>query len=127
MLEAWKEAGGWAFGADREGHGGRSDYASNVTGAYYAARLAVLEHLQRRRRQAAAFVYREITEEYWAPLGVWVIREAVRAAMDARALEFGELAAAERHVARRARNAEWRAHAKLLDDATRQKRLTDYL
>ncbi len=127
MVEAWAEAGAWKVGADREGHDGRSSYASNVTGAYYAARLAVLEHLVRRRRQAATFVYREITEDYWAPLGVWVIREGVRAAMEAKTLEFEDVASLERHLRRRARSRAWEPEAKLLGDAMRQRRISDFV
>ncbi len=69
------------FVIDWEPHSGRKNYASNITGAYYAARLAVLEYMKRRKRQAAAFVLREITPDYWCPVGVWQIRENVRAAM----------------------------------------------
>lgn len=126
MVEAWWEAGAWKAGRDFEGYAGRTDYASNVTGAYYAARLGVLEQLLARRRQAAALVYREITEDYWAPLGVWVIREAVRAAMQTKPLVFGEFEAAARHVTRRARNKEWRAHAGATAGAASQRRLDEF-
>ena len=46
--------------ADVEFFSQRKDYASNVTGAYYAARLAVAEFLVEKKRQAAAIVFREI-------------------------------------------------------------------
>lgn len=83
MVEAIEmSSGSWRFIKDVEGYDGRSSYADDVTGAYYAARLAVLEHLRDRRRQAAPLVYREITQDYFAPLGVWVIREGVRRAME---------------------------------------------
>jgi hypothetical protein len=42
----------------------------------------VLEHLAERDRQAKALVLREVTDEYWAPVGVWQVREGVRAAFD---------------------------------------------
>ena len=32
---------------------------------------------------------RFVTDEYWAPLGVWVVREAVRKSMQANPIEFG--------------------------------------
>lgn len=66
---------------DWEPYTGRSEYASNVTGAYYAARLAVTEYLLKIQRQAKAIVLREISDEYRFPLGVWVIRVSARAAM----------------------------------------------
>lgn len=77
-----------AFLTDAEGFGGRSTYASNTVGGYYASRLAVLEHLARRRRQAGVLLLRFVTHEYWAPLGVWVVREAVRATMRSRQHQF---------------------------------------
>ena len=68
--------------ADSEGYEGRSRYVDETSGAYYAARLGVLEALADRGRQAKVLVVRHATEEYWAPVGVWQIREAVRAAFD---------------------------------------------
>ena len=67
---------------DWEPYSGRTEYASNVTGAYYAARLGIAEYLLKEQRQAQAIVLREITKEYRFPLGVWVIRVAVRGAME---------------------------------------------
>lgn len=64
--------------ADSEGYEGRSEYVDETSGAYFAARLGVLEHLAERGRQATAFVLREVTPAYWAPVGVWQVREAVR-------------------------------------------------
>ncbi len=75
--------------ADYEGHAGRSKYVEETAGAYYAARLAVLEALAERDRQATCLVLREVTDDYWAPVGVWQIREAVRNAFE------GEPAVAE--------------------------------
>lgn len=126
MLEAWWERGEWKVGRDAEAYAGRTSYASNVTGAYYAARLAVLEQLVPRARQASVLVYREITEDYWAPLGVWVIREAVRAAMATRPLVFGEFEAVAAHVTRRARNKAWRRFAELTTGAAAQRRLDEF-
>jgi hypothetical protein len=85
MMEQWQRGSLWGEGdaiCDWEGPRGRKDYASAITGAYYAARLAVAEHLMAIRRCAGASVIRWITDEYWAPLGVWVIREAVRKALE---------------------------------------------
>lgn len=61
-----------------EPYSGRTSYAEETAGAYYAARLGVLEHLESRQRQAKVFIVREVSPDYWAPLGVWVIRETVR-------------------------------------------------
>ncbi len=53
----------------------------NTAGAYYAARLGVLEYLAEKHVQAGALVMREIRPEYSVPVGVWQVREGVRAAM----------------------------------------------
>jgi len=69
------------FWKDFEGFFGRKSYAESVTGAYYANRLAVCEYLEKIKRQATVLILREITEEYYAPLGVGILRELTRKAM----------------------------------------------
>ena len=64
-----------------EGAMGRTGYVEETAGAYYASRLGVLEHLVDQGRQAKVLVLREVTDDYWAPVGVWQVREAVRDAM----------------------------------------------
>jgi len=127
MIEAWQgEDGRWGMGHDAEGHRGRTAYADNIAGGYYAARLPVLEHLRRVRKQAAVFVHREITDEYWAPLGVWVIREAVKAAMESKGLVFGDVESAVRHMLRRSRDREWLRIAALPREARVQRTLREF-
>lgn len=131
MVEVWLKGAMWAledsrFIQDGEDWRGRKGYASNITGAYYAARLGVLEHLGARRRQAAAFVYREITPDYWAPLGVWVIREGVRRAMASVPKGFettsAAIAATERETLRR----DWWRASPLLTGRFHQRRLQEF-
>ncbi|MBR9702785.1 hypothetical protein GOV10_02000, partial [Candidatus Woesearchaeota archaeon] len=75
---------------DYESYTGRKDYAHETAGGYYATRLGILEKLHEMKRQASVLVIRIITEEYLAPLGVWVVREAVRKALATRPLRFGD-------------------------------------
>lgn len=72
---------GYWVASDHEGFDGRTQYVEETAGAYYAARLAVLEHLAERDRQAKALVLRHVTDDYWGPVGVWLIRETVRDAI----------------------------------------------
>ena len=58
----------------------RKTYADNVSGAYYANRLALTEYLEKIKRQASVIVFREISQEYTAPLGVGILRQTSRAA-----------------------------------------------
>jgi DNA repair protein NreA len=73
---------------DYEPYEGRKTYASETVGGYYAARLAVLEYLRSKKRQATVLLFRFITKEYYAPLGVWVVRQASRKAMQSKPLNF---------------------------------------
>src|SRR5437867_1208876 len=87
LIEAWYPNTLWnplgrevvMFG-DSEGFEGRTQYAS-IGGCYYAARLAVGEALERERRQAATVILRETHPGYIMPVGVWNVREHVRAAL----------------------------------------------
>lgn len=76
-------AGTW-IASDYEGYEGRTQYVDGGTaGAYYATRLAALERLAEIGRQAKVLVFRHVSDEYWAPVGVWQIRESIRDAFDA--------------------------------------------
>ncbi|MBI1969294.1 hypothetical protein HYS48_01255 [Candidatus Woesearchaeota archaeon] len=80
------------YTTDYEGSGvfRRKNYADNTAGGYYAVRLAILEKLAAMKRKGSILALRFITDEYWAPLGVWVVREASRKALQKKALEFGD-------------------------------------
>jgi hypothetical protein len=79
-----------AFETDYEPYGGRKDYVHETAGGYYATRIGILENLQQRKRQSSVLAIRIITEEYSAPLGVWVVREAVRKALSSEPLRFAD-------------------------------------
>jgi hypothetical protein len=87
---------------DYESYDGRKEYADDTAGGYYAARLGILEHLSLIKRQASVIAFRFITDAYTAPLGVWVVRTAVRHAMSERPLQFSsrqEMLAFSRDIA----------------------------
>lgn len=91
MIESWYAGDGkMAVGTDFEDARGLDHYPS-IAGAYFAARLAVAEHLSRRKRKAAALVLREIHPEYVMPVGVWQIREGVREALKKQPANFDML------------------------------------
>ena len=84
---------GVSLAAASEGRDGRTGYVAETAGAYYAARLGVLEHLDDRGRQAKALVCRHVSDDYWGPVGVWQVRETVRDAFEGEhgtAETFGE-------------------------------------
>ncbi len=80
LIETWNRNGNSLITgeSDYEFYEGRKDYVHNTAGAYYAIRLAVLETLKTMKKQFSVIVIREITPEYFAPLGVWVVREGAR-------------------------------------------------
>ncbi|MEK6937186.1 MAG: hypothetical protein AABW58_03895 [Nanoarchaeota archaeon] len=75
---------------DFESYNDRKNYASDVTGAYYANRLSTCEYLEKVKRQAGVLVLREIGN-YWAPLGVGILREVSRNAFNKGPLVFNNL------------------------------------
>ncbi len=83
---------------DYENYYGRKTYASNVTGAYYSARLACAEYLAKIKRQGSILVIREVFPEYDTPMGVWVIRETVRGAFQNKPVMFDTLSDALAHM-----------------------------
>jgi len=80
MQEAWHDENKIGFGFDSEDARG-IDHPPAIAGAYFAAKLGVAEYLVQKKLQAAVLVLREIRPEYAVPVGVWQIREAIRAAM----------------------------------------------
>ena len=87
LIEAWYPNTTWnPYGKEisifnsYEFYEGRTTYAE-IGGCYYAARLAVNELLNKERRQAGAIILREAHPGYIMPVGVWNVRESVRAAL----------------------------------------------
>ncbi len=105
MLEAWTRGSIWTGTGkvlgDWEEIEPRKEYAHRITGAYYSARLGVLEHMDSIGRSGACLIWRDIGPEYWAPVGVWLIRETVRQAMKNGPKEFDNLGQAIQYVAPR--------------------------
>ena len=102
MLEAWTKGSLWSDSGgvlgDWEEMKPRTKYADRITGAYYAARLGVLEHMLSVGRSGACLIWRDIGEGYWAPVGVWLIRETVREAMKQAPKQFDSLKEAVDYV-----------------------------
>ncbi len=122
LIEIWLPKTVWSgesswIGEDNEGLDGKKGY-SPLAGGYYAARLPVLEYLAEIKKQASVFVLREISPEYWAPLGVWVVREGMRNALRNPPRKFDSLEAAVSDLAGRISTpkTEWIQQAKMLSE-----------
>ncbi len=84
MMESW----GPFFGnrnpkvaMDYEGFLGRTNYAEEVEGAYYAARYSVTKYLHEKLRQAKVIVLLEVDKNWIPNLGVWRVREGTELAL----------------------------------------------
>ncbi len=80
MIEAWYSNGILGFGSDHEDARGLG-HPPAIAGAYFAAKLAIVEYLSKNKIQSGAIILREIRPEYAIPVGVWQVREGIRAAM----------------------------------------------
>ncbi|MGB7572052.1 MAG: hypothetical protein WBL87_09890 [Methanothrix sp.] len=125
LVEIWMARSVWAeegfIGADREDARPKKGY-SNLAGGYYAARLAALEHLAGKGRQAAVLAVREISEAYWAPLGVWVVREVARKTMSSPPRRFSSLEEALADMETRIKTpmGQWRRETQILAGAVQR-------
>jgi len=75
---------------DYENYYGRKDYAENTVGGYYAARLSLLEYLNNKKIQVSCLLLRFVTSEYSIPLGVFVVRQAVRRTVNTQEIIFND-------------------------------------
>ena len=130
MLERWQKQSLWAGDeesviVDREKGSTKREY-SPIGGAYYAARLAVLEHLKTVGHCARVICIRDISGEYWAPLGVWVIREASHLAFSEKPVIVGTLPDAHNVATGMVGSRFWIPQIEMLKDMRQQKSLFDF-
>jgi hypothetical protein len=84
MVEAWYDKNNqekFFLESDCETASFGLDHYPRIAGAYFAAKLAVLEYLTSKKRKCSILILREIRPEYIIPLGVWQIREGIRDAL----------------------------------------------
>ena len=103
----------------------KSSY-SPIAGAYYSARLAVLEYLKSIGRCARVLCIRDISGEYWAPLGTWVIREAAHASLSSHPEKVGTLGEAVTFASQMLGTSFWITKMSLLRDLKQQKTLFEF-
>ncbi len=88
VIEAYASGSVWnvlsnnvKFSHDFERFNGRKKYAYEVTGAYYTIKLCLAEYFEKIKRQAYCIIFREERPEYYAPLGVGILRQLGREAL----------------------------------------------
>ncbi|MCC7555383.1 MAG: hypothetical protein KO254_04585 [Methanoculleus marisnigri] len=129
MIEVWGKQSLWGGGSESiavDGEGLTKSGYSPLAGAYYSARLAVAEYLESVRRSARVLVLRNVTGEYWAPLGTWVVREATRNAMQGEKTPCADLRQAIDVASRLIGFGHWQPHSRLIPELATQKTLFDF-
>ena len=85
MIEAWYDQNNvnkFFLESDYESSTTGLDHYPRIAGAYFAAKLGILEYLtSSKKRKCSVLIFREIRPEYLVPLGVWQIREGIRDAL----------------------------------------------
>jgi hypothetical protein len=134
LIEAWYPNTVWnPFGKDvaimasSEGYNGRTTYAE-IGGCYYAARLAVNEYLVKEKRQARVVILREAHPGYIMPVGVWNVRENVRAALKSAPRKCASLNEAFEYISTRLviSKARWIKESTVLKETLFQRGLEDF-
>ena len=93
LMEAFFPGSVWNFGEnvslvnDWEGLTGRKTYA-RIGGCYYAARNIIGQQLFNEHRQARVVILLESYPGFIMPLGVWLVRECVRQAINSQYVKF---------------------------------------
>jgi hypothetical protein len=104
-FESWSPGSYWAYYlkkpeviAEYEPYGGRTTYADQQGGGFYANRLGLAEGLENMKRQARCVIFREIHQGYTIPVGVWQCLENVRNAFRSPPHKFSSLKEALEHI-----------------------------
>ncbi len=128
LVEAWDISKPQpSIGSDYERHWLRKSYATSTHGAFYSGRLAVGEYLESIKRQSAVLIVREVRDEYWAPVGIWQMRETVRGAFAKPFERFDTLEQAIGRICSRLKiGRKWIHKSKLLKELKEQKKLQTY-
>ncbi len=113
---------------DHEMFEGMKGYANEVTGAYYAVRLPIVEYLREKKKQAMVVVFREIGDGYKLPLGSWVCGETTKAAMQKQPKIFSNVDLALEFIGKRLKVPinKWKKESVVLDYYNKQKTLFDF-
>ncbi len=124
----WNQSENVSIMKDFEFFNGRKKYAYDVTGAYYANRLALCEYLEKIKHQATAIFFREVRPEYYAPLGVGILRETTREAFKHQPEKFNTIKEALQQAQTRLKLSieTFTSQSTLLKEYGKQKRLNEW-
>ena len=133
LIEMWLPRSVWVADGPTQVVSDHEDWRSKTRysllgGGYYATRLAVLEYLHKIRRKAMVLAVREISPAYWAPLGVWVVRETARRAFAGEPHRFDTVEEAIEFMACgfKVQKSRWAAESVLLRELREQRKLEQF-
>jgi DNA repair protein NreA len=129
LVEAWDvDKPSPVFGADYERNWLRDKYADSTHGAFYSGRLAVGEYLDSIKRQSMVLIVREVTPDYFAPVGIWQLRETVRGAFQKPYETFPTLTQAFARISERlyVKN-RWMNRSTMIRNMKEQRKLGDFI
>lgn len=131
VIEVYTKESLWSQGkriiiSDHEGNEGRKEYAEDVGGGYYSARLPVLEWMHKNKRKGTAIVVREIDKS--APIGVWKIRETCRKAFEKKPEKYDTLNKAREAMRNKLKiKDEWEKESEILKNLRSRNLLMSYI
>lgn len=135
LIEAWYPNTTWnpsgkniEMISDHEFFDERKDYA-HIGGCYYASRMAVNELLTEQNRTAGVVIFREAHPGYVMPVGVWNVRENVRAALKTKPFKFDSLESALKHIdsVMDIPRKLWIMNSNIIKDMYSQRKIDDFL
>ena len=103
----------------------KKDYAKNVIGAYYAARLEIARYFQKNKKKGLGIIFRDISPTYYSR-GVWVIREAVKLALEKKPLYFETKEKLFNYLKENSFSSTWIEQSNLIKNIRFQKRIFEF-
>ena len=112
---------------DNEGYNGIDHYA-RVGGCYYSARLTAAEALTGLQRQGSVLMLREIYPGFNIPLGVWFVREQLRAMLKSKPQRFSSMEQALEFAMSNLTIPlnKWLQKSRILQDIRYQRKISEY-
>jgi DNA repair protein NreA len=129
MQEAWiNNNGNTVMGIDYEDKK-KINHCPSLAGAFFAARLAVSEYLDKIKKNAAVLVLREIHPDYAIPVGVWQVREGIRNATKEKIAKSESFDKAISYACTfmSISKKEWLKNSKIYKNIKEQRKILDYV
>lgn len=130
MVENWNNGSIWTGPREAGAEGdyekpGRMVTNPRIGGAFFAAKLPILEFLKKKERKGNILVIRFIDGDYTMPLGVWQVRENVKSAMQTENYLDGIDQFFE--IIKIRRNMDLRQYSKTYQTIKLQRKISDYV